>query len=138
MLDKDDVQIIDHKVDGEKTMGIAAIRAPMAVPATAGMRGTVVTAFIIAAIAAPFFAPALLLEIAVFNGILALGWFTLYRKASTLAARYRNELTITEIINDSEFERQLIEMIEEKKGNLSDSELSNKDGDETTVITEQE
>jgi hypothetical protein len=129
MLNKDDVKIIDHKVVDGKTTGIAAVRAPMAVPATAGVRGTVIMAFIVAAMLMPFFAPAYLLQIAVFNGFIALGWYTLYRGACSAAARHRNELTIMEIMNSGEIEAQITDIMKEIEGNLPDSDLSNEGKD---------
>lgn len=137
MVDKDDIRIIDQQTDEDgKTIGVAAVRAPMAVPFVRGLRAVVIAAVLAAAIAAPFFAPALATKIAVLNGVLAFLFFIGYKAASTAAARWCNEATILGIIQSENFSAQLTEMIEETEGNLSDSDLSNEGETETEAVAE--
>jgi hypothetical protein len=137
MIDKDDIRILDQQTDEDgRTFGMAAVRAPMAVPFMRGTRAVVASAIMAAAIAAPFFAPALAFQIAIGNGVMAFLFFMAYKASSSAAARYFNEATILGIIQSENFSAQLTEIIEESEGNLSSPELSNEGEAETEADAE--
>jgi hypothetical protein len=89
-------KIIDHVDEDGKTCKAMKLAIPVARPVAGGTFAAIVYAFIIVGMILPFSYPALAVWSLMGLGVAALGWFTLYRFASSVATQNINNLKLLE------------------------------------------
>lgn len=123
-------KIIDHVDEDGKTCKAMKLKIPVSRPVAGGTFAAVVYAFIIVGMVLPFSYPAMATWSLMGLGVAALGWFTLYRFASSAASRHINSLMMLEgmfFAQGKMMEHYLTENKEDKEGTKDDETCLSKD-----------
>jgi len=128
-------KIIDHVDENGESCKAMKLKIPVSRPATSGTFAAIVYAFIIVGMILPFSYPTLAAWSIVGLGIACLGWFTLYRFASSAASRHNNDLMMMEglfFAQGKMMEHYLTENQEKKEGTNDNETCLSKDTKEGT------
>lgn len=123
-------KIIDHVDEDGKTVKAMKLAIPVAQPVAGGTFAAVVYALIIVGMILPFSYPAMATWSLMGLGVAALGWFTLYRFASSVATKNINNLHLLEglfFAQGKMMEHYLTENKEDKEGTKDDETCLSKD-----------
>ncbi len=131
MPDKEEFnKIIDHVDEDGKTVKAMKLAIPVSRPVAGGTFAAVVYALIAVGMILPFSYPAMAVWSLMGLGVAALGWFTLYRFASSVATRNENNLRLLEglfFAQGKMMEHYITENKEKKEGTNDDETCLSKD-----------
>lgn len=112
-MDADGIQVL--KTDEEQT--VMAVAIPFAKPWLRGTLFAVLSAILVGAILVPLWYPQYAAGMSLINGVLAFGWFNLFRTSSSASARFANEAAVNRALFEAQIKFMQMYVSELQKNN---------------------